>query len=117
MSRPAWLAPSVKFVTAPASSNGQRNAGAQLSKGRVVLFVDDDVILESDFAAKLLQAWQDSAGAVVGAAGVISNDPWLAALPSFGHFLLGLGTRLFARRLPGFGGRGTFVPPTGPVAT
>lgn len=101
ISRPPWLPQAAWFVTARASSNGQRNAGALLATGAVVLFVDDDVVLARDFAERLLAAWLASPVPVAGAAGVIDNDPRLPALAGAGYLLLGLGYTAFRARASG----------------
>ena len=73
---------------------GQRNAGLERASGDIILFLDDDVVLEADFLVELLSAYRDPG--VGGATGLIINQAptpgWLAVLRSI--FLL---TR-YARR-------------------
>jgi hypothetical protein len=88
----------VRLVTAPASSNGQRNAGARAVDTDLVLFVDDDNVLADDFAERLLWAWRDIPGPVAGMAGVITNDPRHSGWRNAVYFLLGLGCTAYRAR-------------------
>lgn len=80
----------VRLLTAPPSSNGQRNAGACVVDSDVVLFVDDDNVLATDFAERLLAAWRDAPGPVAGMAGIIVNDPQHTGWRNAAYFVLGL---------------------------
>src|ERR1051326_8998788 len=55
-------------------SSTARNVGIDLARGDVILFLDDDVILEPDFIERMLEPYFDAA--VGGVGGVITNyDP------------------------------------------
>lgn len=60
---------------------GSRNVGAARSAGDIVQFLDDDVVLEPDFCAAVMQMYEaDPAGAVLAAGGSLieprSNGQW-----------------------------------------
>lgn len=88
----------VRLLTAPTSSNGQRNAGARAVDSDVVLFVDDDNLLALDFAERLLTAWWKAPGPVAGMAGVIVNDPEHTGWRNAVYFILGLGCTAYRAR-------------------
>ncbi len=96
--RPEWLPQSVIFRTAAASSNGQRNRGARHATGDVVLFVDDDIVLDEDFGAALMGAWGAAPSPVAGMAGLIVNDPVLAGARNHVWWAFGLGYTAFRAR-------------------
>lgn len=67
---------SLKYVSdgSLSGSSTARNVGIDLARGEVILFLDDDVILEPDFIERLLEPYSDAA--VGGVGGVITNyDP------------------------------------------
>ncbi|MGI9020593.1 MAG: glycosyltransferase family 2 protein [Solirubrobacterales bacterium] len=67
----------VRIAHSPASTSGQRNAGARLVSTPVVLFVDDDVLLEPDFGDVMMGTWERlGAESLAGVMGTIINDPW-----------------------------------------
>jgi len=88
----------VRVITSPASSNGQRNAGARVVDGDVVLFVDDDNVLAADFAERLLASWRDAPHPVAGMAGIIVNDPQHSGWRNAVYFTLGLGCTAYRAR-------------------
>lgn len=59
-----------RVVHAEPSTSGQRNAGARATSARVVLFLDDDIVLEPDFGEALMEVWDrrghDALSGVVG---------------------------------------------------
>jgi len=50
--------PAIVARTAVPSSSGQRNAGFRIARAPVIVFVDDDIELEADFAEKLMAVWE-----------------------------------------------------------
>lgn len=54
----------------------QRNFGAQKAQGDILAIYDDDVILEADFLAEILQVFQSDSDQKIGAVcGKITNNP------------------------------------------
>ncbi|MGN2635054.1 glycosyltransferase family 2 protein [Nocardia takedensis] len=96
--RPDWLPGSVRFVTASASTSGQRNLGIRLSTTEFVLLVDDDNILGDTFAEQILAAWTAADRGVAAVAGVIANDPRLPFRQNLLYFVLGMGYNAFNGR-------------------
>lgn len=88
----------VRLLTAPPSSNGQRNAGARAMDSDVVLFVDDDNVLAADFAEWLLASWREAPGPVAGMAGIIVNDPQHTGWRNAVYFVLGIGCTAYRAR-------------------
>ena len=66
-----------------------RNVGVRVSTGDILLFLDDDEILEPDFIHELLRVYASDPG-VGGVSGVVTNYP----LPALGSRILG---RIFWR--------------------
>ena len=66
--------PVLRFVHDPSISGAAtaRNLALEMVRGDVVLFLDDDVLLEPDFIAHLLQAYQKHPEAV-GVSGIFTN--------------------------------------------
>lgn len=63
----------VRLLYRPASTSGQRNAGARLASTPVVLFVDDDVLLDPDFGEAMLAVWERAG--IENVAGVVGTIP------------------------------------------
>jgi GT2 family glycosyltransferase len=62
------------FKVGPLGAARQRNAGADLSTGDVLFFLDDDVVCEKDYVSELLDVFlNDTSGKVGGACGIIEN--------------------------------------------
>lgn len=58
-----------------------RNLGIREARGEVVFFLDDDVVLETDYLEEILRVYeQDSQGKLGGVGGVIANYPPVTAL-------------------------------------
>ncbi|AEC51975.1 putative protein Glycosyltransferase, family 2 [Pyrococcus sp. NA2] len=63
----------VKHITLPnASLPHARNTGAKLGKGEILLFLDDDVILERDYIENLIKVYEEYPNAM-GVQGFITN--------------------------------------------
>lgn len=88
----------VRLLHASRSSNGQRNAGARSVSSDLVLFVDDDNVINDDFAERLLSAWQAAPAPVAGMAGVIDDDPRHVGVRNLVYLLLGLGCTAYRAR-------------------
>jgi GT2 family glycosyltransferase len=73
--RPAVRA-GVRVVTSSASTSAQRNAGVAVATAPVILFVDDDIMLEPQFGRAVCDVWERYGGELVGVVGTIVNDPW-----------------------------------------
>lgn len=68
--------------------SGSRNLGAKVAKGDLLLFLDDDVVLEADFLEQILKVFeQDPFGETAGVSGVIINKRpkprWFRPLAKF----------------------------------
>lgn len=101
--RPAAPFPLVYEHSSIRSAARQRNRGVQICREEIVLFLDDDVILERVFLEELLRGFsEDSTGEVAGVSGMISNDnftplSWLNRLllwPCLGWPKTGFGGRV-----------------------
>ncbi len=58
----------------PPGLSASRNLGAQVAQGELLLFLDDDVVLEPDFTEQILSVFQeDTTGRLAGVSGVITN--------------------------------------------
>jgi GT2 family glycosyltransferase len=58
-----------------ASTSGQRNAGVRAASSPIVLFVDDDITLDPDCGAQLMEVWERRGlDNVSGVAGTCVND-------------------------------------------
>jgi GT2 family glycosyltransferase len=75
--------------TAIGGASAARNRGALVAAGDVILFIDDDILLESDCVAEIARAFAERPS-LVGAQCAIHN-PWDDAPPS----LYNLSTRIF----------------------
>ena len=68
--RAAGLDIDLVLVHAPPSTAGQRNHGARLVRSPLILFLDDDVEIGSEYVATLLRQWEkagvDAYGGIVG---------------------------------------------------
>jgi GT2 family glycosyltransferase len=65
----------VRVIESEPSSSGQRNAGARAAGAPIVLFVDDDIVLESDFCAELCAVWERRGpDRLAGVVGTIVNE-------------------------------------------
>jgi GT2 family glycosyltransferase len=53
-------------------ANGARNVGIERSRGEILVFLDDDVLLEPEFMHELLRVYEESPG-VGGVSGVVTN--------------------------------------------
>lgn len=59
------------------STTRQRNLGADLASGDILLFLDDDIELEPDYHAELLRVYRDHwTGGIGGAQGTQTNIRW-----------------------------------------
>ncbi len=64
------------------STSGQRNAGWRAATAPVVLFVDDDIELENDFAAELMAVWERRGlNGLSGVMGTCVNEDRLDGVP------------------------------------
>jgi GT2 family glycosyltransferase len=71
------VADGIRVLHARPSTAGQRNAGARLASAPVVMFVDDDVLLEPQFAESVLDVWERRGfEPVAGVMGTVVNDAW-----------------------------------------
>jgi GT2 family glycosyltransferase len=97
----------VRVLETGASTSAQRNLGVRVASAPIVLFLDDDIMLEPDFAEMLCLVWERYGldGDLAGVAGTIVNDPWelqlwkrgLRALGGLSHVALrATETRLMA---------------------
>ena len=66
--------PNVIFSEVRTGASGSRNLGARAAKGDIVGFVDDDVVLPEDWAATVIQLFQDKP-ALIGISG-LANPLW-----------------------------------------
>lgn len=58
----------------PPGLSASRNLGAKMAKGELVLFLDDDVVLEPNFVEEILKVFrEDQTGRLAGVSGVITN--------------------------------------------
>lgn len=72
------------------SAAGQRNTGVQLATGEIVVFIDDDVDLDSAFLQEILAPFGGEGSAdVAGVSGLITNQCYVLPSP-FNSFFLGL---------------------------
>jgi len=61
--------------SAARSTAAQRNRGAEASRGDIILFLDDDVVLEPNFIAEIMRVFEDDTkGEVGGVSGTIVGD-------------------------------------------
>jgi glycosyltransferase involved in cell wall biosynthesis len=76
--------------TTNASAAQQRNLGADLVKSDLILFLDDDVVLEPGFFSGILAVFRsDASGVVAGVSGTITNQVY-SDPKGLNRFLLGL---------------------------
>jgi glycosyltransferase involved in cell wall biosynthesis len=69
----------VRILDGPRSMTGQRNVGARAARGDVVVFLDDDIILEPDYGAELLAVWERRGlDRIAGVVGICVNDDFFA---------------------------------------
>jgi glycosyltransferase involved in cell wall biosynthesis len=67
--------PAVVARAGVASTSAQRNAGFRIAHAPVILFVDDDIELEADFAEKLMSVWERRGiETISGVVGTCVND-------------------------------------------
>lgn len=79
----------------------QRNQGAQAASGDLLVFVDDDAVLEPDFLAALCDAFEaDQAGTLGGVGGTITNQTFVP-LSAVNRFVLRLCTGVREKNLAG----------------
>jgi GT2 family glycosyltransferase len=68
---------SLRQVQAAEGLTLQRNVGVRLSQGDVVLFLDDDVVLDENYIAAIIAAFElDPLVCIWGVVGEFSNDPY-----------------------------------------
>jgi GT2 family glycosyltransferase len=71
-------------VSAPASTAGQRNRGVDLAETQLVLLLDDDVTLDTDYVEVLLTRWEaaglEAFGAMVGVPAYVPHQGLLARI-------------------------------------
>jgi len=68
---------SLQHLAAKPGLTAQRNAGVQLSASDVVLFLDDDVILDANYVAAIRATFDlDPTGSVAGVEGEFTNNPY-----------------------------------------
>ncbi len=92
------------YIRAEAGTSRQRNVGILHARGDLLFFLDDDVVIERDYHAALLEAYRRLAGRRVGGVqGTITNarrpKPWTA-----------LFCRLFLLRYPIERGKARMLP-------
>ena len=69
----------VRVLDGPRSMTGQRNVGARAARGDVVLFLDDDIMLEPDYGAELMSVWERRGlDRIAGVVGVCVNEDFFA---------------------------------------
>lgn len=74
-SAPAVHAEGVRIVRSHASLPAQRAAGVKAATAPIVLFIDDDVVLEDDFADELCRVWERRGlERISGVAGSVVNE-------------------------------------------
>lgn len=62
------------YRKSPPGLSASRNLGARVAKGEILLFLDDDVVLEPDFIEEILKVFhEDKTGRLGGVSGVITN--------------------------------------------
>jgi glycosyltransferase involved in cell wall biosynthesis len=70
-------------------ASAARNLGIKSAKGEIIAFVDDDVVLFSDWAEKMVRTYNDnSIIGVTGAALPLWEDPSMSWLPEEFHWLV-----------------------------
>jgi GT2 family glycosyltransferase len=75
-----------------ASTSAQRNAGVQAASSPIVLFVDDDITLEPDCAAQLMEVWERRGlDNISGVAGTVVNEDSFPSGPLVRRLLLAAG--------------------------
>jgi len=80
----------LKYIHTSPGLTKQRNIGISMANGDIVTFLDDDVILESNYFKEILDAFNSSPG-IVAAGGNITNSTRLSGPKKLFHniFLLG----------------------------
>jgi len=72
------------YATCPPGLVYQRNLGLELCRSEIVMFFDDDVLLDDDFVANILEVYKrDPSHRIGGVTGIISNMP---ASPQIARF-------------------------------
>ena len=98
----------IKFIyqKAEPSTARQRNIGVKLASGEIILFVDDDVILERNYHEKILEVYKKHEGPYLGGVcGTIANAGEFVETPFMERF-----RRLFLLNHHTIKGRSMFLP-------
>lgn len=105
---------SIKYIHSQPGLTRQRNVGIKASSGDIILFLDDDTILDKDYIREIIRIFHNYVGVKIG--GVTGNVIRKPASNPIRRFLAGGGQALATVFLLGRFGDGKFQPSGIPTA-
>lgn len=78
----------VVFITEKLGLGGARNLGSKIAIGEIIAFVDDDVVLDNNWAEEMVNSYKDDVIGVTGSAYPLWQDKELTWLPKELYWLV-----------------------------